>query len=226
MKGPLLTFATKKSLPPRRAWVIWCKIPPSLHMPCTFPQQISDLCAMAGLGGLLAAVQQLRRAPGPLSDGLATLLLADLEWSPEPSNITSWLWIFSRRFIMLWYVVILASTLQPTLFIINFFLVLASPSPTFGVSIIEYGMFQDWSPSGFGWGWVTVHLQCGNWQKRCWRGRSKRQGTSCLKGPHDLKPFLQLGWSKLWVCLVHDYFVTFITEALCWFSFRFRNAWI
>ena len=30
----------------------------------------------------------------------------------------------------------------------RFFLVLASPSPTLGVSIIEYGMFQDWFPSG------------------------------------------------------------------------------
>lgn len=52
---------------------------------------------MAGLGGLLAAVQQLRRAPGPLSDGLATLLLADLEWSPEPSNMQLAL-DFSRTF--------------------------------------------------------------------------------------------------------------------------------
>jgi|Cyp1metagenome_2_1107374.scaffolds.fasta_scaffold04831_29 hypothetical protein len=36
---------------------------------------------MAALGGLLAALQQLRRAPGPLSTALAPLLLADLEWN-------------------------------------------------------------------------------------------------------------------------------------------------
>ena len=110
---------------------------------------------MAGLGGLLAAVQQLRRAPGPLSDGLATLLLADLEWSPEPSNLqTSPVGFgqFPGNFIMLCNfassMILQVPCSLPCLSSTLFFLVLASPSPTLGVSIIEHGMFQDWFPSG------------------------------------------------------------------------------
>eukprot|EP00435_Cladocopium_sp_Y103_P067030 s748_g29.t1 len=41
------------------------------------------------LGGLLAALQQLRRAPGPLSTALAPLLLADLEWKLLGDSATS-----------------------------------------------------------------------------------------------------------------------------------------
>lgn len=196
---------------------------------------------MAGLGGLLAAVQQLRRAPGPLSDGLATLLLADLEWSPEPSNMQTspvgfgfFQDVSECRVILLvvWSCKYLSTYLACHQ---HFFLVLASLSPTLGVSMIEHGMFQDWFPSGEPSGevgWQCIFSAATGRRDVEETGRRGRAEHSASKD-FTSKPFVTtwivqvVGNIFVWLGkMIHDYLVTFITEAVCWFSFRFRNAWM